>query len=143
MLNNSSPGQAVYEPFLGSGTTLIAAESTGRTCLGIEIDPLYVDVAVRRWQAFTGQQATLQMDGRTFEVVAAGRLPKSGRDAAIVSGRDRQSAGKPTGTTPDARERRTQTMAKATAMEKAAAQPAGATASQRPRPRTGRAKTAR
>ena len=59
MLNNSEPGEAVYEPFLGSGTTLIAAETTGRVCLGIELDPLYVDVAVRRWQAFTGKAATL------------------------------------------------------------------------------------
>ena len=54
MLNNSNPGQAVYDPFLGSGTTLIAAETTGRVCLGMELEPRYVDVAVRRWQAFTG-----------------------------------------------------------------------------------------
>jgi DNA modification methylase len=46
--NNTSPGQAIYDPFLGSGTTLIAAETTGRSCLGIELDPLYVDVAIRR-----------------------------------------------------------------------------------------------
>ena len=56
MLNNSSPGQAIYEPFLGSGTTLIAAQSSGRVCLGIEIEPLFVDVAIRRWQAFTGRR---------------------------------------------------------------------------------------
>ena len=43
--NNSSPGQAIYEPFCGSGTTIIAAEMTGRSCLAIEIDPAYVDVA--------------------------------------------------------------------------------------------------
>ena len=56
MLNNSNPGQAVYEPFLGSGTTLIAArEPAGGCASAIEIDPLYVDVAVRRWQAFTGE----------------------------------------------------------------------------------------
>ena len=67
MLNNSSPGQAVYEPFLGSGTTLIAAQTTGRSCFAIELDPLYVDVAVRRWQAFTGAKATLLADGRTFD----------------------------------------------------------------------------
>ena len=48
MLNNSNPGQAVYEPFMGSGTTLIAAETTGRACLGIELNPAYVDVAVER-----------------------------------------------------------------------------------------------
>ena len=69
--NNSSPGEAVYDPFLGSGTTLIAAQTTGRICLGLEIDPAYVDVAVRRWQAFTGEQAALLADGRSFDVIAA------------------------------------------------------------------------
>ena len=59
ILNNSSPGQAVYEPFMGSGTTLIAAETTGRVCLGIELNPAYVDVAVERWQRFTGQAGTM------------------------------------------------------------------------------------
>ena len=53
----SSPGQAVYDPFIGSGTTLIAAETTGRICLGIELNPAYVDVAIERWQRFTGQHA--------------------------------------------------------------------------------------
>jgi DNA modification methylase len=48
--NNASPGQAVYEPFSGSGTTIIAAEMTGRVCHAIEIAPAYVDVAVKRWQ---------------------------------------------------------------------------------------------
>lgn len=71
--NNSSPGQAVYEPFSGSGTTIIAAEMTGRYCHAIEIDPAYVDVAVRRWQDFAGQKATLEGDGRTFEEIAAER----------------------------------------------------------------------
>jgi hypothetical protein len=74
MLNNSSPGQAIYEPFLGSGTTLIAAQTSGRSCFAIELDPLYVDVAIRRWQAFTGDSATLLDDGRTFDAVAAERL---------------------------------------------------------------------
>lgn len=55
--NNSSPGQAVYDPFLGSGTTLISAEMTGRVCHGIELNPKYVDVIVERWQQFTGQKA--------------------------------------------------------------------------------------
>src|SRR5258705_1676083 len=54
MLNNSEAGDAVYEPFSGSGTTLIAAQAAGRTFFGVGIDPLYVDVAIRRWQAFTG-----------------------------------------------------------------------------------------
>lgn len=72
--NNSSPGQAVYEPFSGSGTTIIAAEMTGRACYAIELNPAYVDVAVKRWQDFTGQRAVLEGDGRTFEEVAEGRL---------------------------------------------------------------------
>ena len=56
MLNNSSPGQAVYEPFCGSGTTIIAAETIGRVCHAIEISPAYVDVAITRWQEFTRQE---------------------------------------------------------------------------------------
>jgi DNA modification methylase len=64
--NNSSVGQAVYEPFTGSGTTIIAGEITGRTVHAIELDPAYVDVAVLRWQVFTGQAATLEADGRYF-----------------------------------------------------------------------------
>lgn len=53
--NNSSPGQAVYDPFLGSGTTLIAAEMTGRQCIGIELNPQYCDVIITRWSNFTGK----------------------------------------------------------------------------------------
>jgi len=58
--NNSKPGDAVYEPFSGSGTTIIAAEQTGRTCYAIELNPAYVDVAVKRWENFTGQTAVLE-----------------------------------------------------------------------------------
>jgi hypothetical protein len=65
--NNSSPGQAVYEPFSGSGTTIIAAEMTGRSCHGIELSPAYVDVAVKRWQEFTGEKAVLDGAGQTFD----------------------------------------------------------------------------
>ena len=64
--NNSSPGQSVYEPFSGSGTTIIAAEQTGRRCYAMEISPTYVDVAVRRWQDYTGKQAILDGSGVTF-----------------------------------------------------------------------------
>jgi len=69
ILNNSSPGQAVYEPFMGSGTTLIAAESTGRVCYGLELNPAYVDVAITRWQNITGLKAILDGDGRSFEEI--------------------------------------------------------------------------
>ena len=55
--NNSSVGQAIYEPFSGSGTTIIAAEQTGRVCYAVELNPSYVDVAIKRWQDFTGQLA--------------------------------------------------------------------------------------
>jgi DNA modification methylase len=71
--NNSSPGQAVYEPFSGSGTTIIAGEMTGRHIYAIELNPAYVDVAITRWQDFTGQQATLDGDGRTFGELNAER----------------------------------------------------------------------
>jgi len=73
ILNNSSPGQAIYEPFMGSGTTLIAAETTGRVCLGIELDPAYVDVAIERWQQFTGEVAMLAETGGTFSNMKAER----------------------------------------------------------------------
>lgn len=59
--NNSSPGQAVYEPFSGSGTTIIACETTGRICYAMEIAPAYVDVAVKRWEDFTGKKAVLEV----------------------------------------------------------------------------------
>jgi DNA modification methylase len=75
LLNNSSPGQTVYDPFLASGTTLIAAETTGRCCHALELDPAYVDVAVERWQAFTGEEAVLEADGRTFREVTGERDP--------------------------------------------------------------------
>ena len=73
ILNNSSPGQAIYEPFSGSGTTLIAAETTGRSCHAIELDPAYVDVAIERWQAFTGQAAMLSGSDEPFAAVRAQR----------------------------------------------------------------------
>jgi DNA modification methylase len=72
--NNSSPGQAVYEPFSGSGTTIIAAEMTGRACHAVELSPAYVDVAVTRWQAFTGAEATLESNGRSFADIGAERV---------------------------------------------------------------------
>jgi len=70
ILNHTRAGEACYDPFLGSGSTLIAAESVGRICYGMDIDPRYVDVAVLRWQRFTGQNAALDGDGRTFEQIA-------------------------------------------------------------------------
>ncbi|MEN2787973.1 site-specific DNA-methyltransferase [Sphingomonas qilianensis] len=74
ILNNSSIGQAVYEPFMGSGTTLIAAQTSGRACYGMELNPAYVDVAVSRWQQLTGETATLDVGGGSFVETAATRL---------------------------------------------------------------------
>ena len=74
IVNHTKRGDAIYDPFLGSGTTMMAAELTERVCCGIDIDPRYVDVAVIRWQEFTGQEATLDGVGRTFEQVKAERL---------------------------------------------------------------------
>ncbi len=74
ILNHTKRGQAVYDPFLGSGTTLIAAEMTGRVCYGIEIDPKYCDVIVQRWQEFAGGVAKLEGDGRTFDEIHSERL---------------------------------------------------------------------
>ena len=85
ILNNSKIGETVYDPFLGSGTTVIAAETTRRKCLGVEIDPSYVDVIIRRWEAFTGAKATLAGDGRTFVEIAAERA-REGTDRPSVSG---------------------------------------------------------
>jgi DNA modification methylase len=73
IINNSVNGDLVYEPFAGSGTTIIAAESTGRTCLAMEIDPRYCDVIVERWQRFTGKDAVLDGSAASFGDVRNGR----------------------------------------------------------------------
>ena len=65
--NSSRPGDVVLDPFGGSGTTLIAAEKSGRVARLIELDPKYVDVIVRRWEDFTGKQATREADGVAFD----------------------------------------------------------------------------
>jgi len=69
--NSSRPGHKVLDPFGGSGTTLIAAEKSGRVARLIELDPKYVDVIVRRWQDWTGQQATREADGLAFDQAAS------------------------------------------------------------------------
>ncbi len=67
ILNHTRLGDMVYDPFLGSGTTMMAAELAGRVCYGLELDPRYVDVIIQRWERFTGKKATLESDGITFE----------------------------------------------------------------------------
>ncbi|MFZ1413179.1 MAG: DNA methyltransferase, partial [Defluviicoccus sp.] len=77
MRQHARPGEFCYEPFSGSGSQIIAGETTGRRVFAIEISPQYVDVAVKRWQAAAGKQATLDGNGRTFDEVAAERLPRA------------------------------------------------------------------
>lgn len=67
LLDVTSRDEIVFDPFLGSGSTLIAAEKTGRVCLGVELDPLYVDVAVQRYREVTGMAVFLEQTGETFE----------------------------------------------------------------------------
>ena len=74
LLDCSARGEVVLDAFLGSGTTLIAAERTGRICCGIELDPIYVDTAVKRWQRYTGDQASHASTGKRFDETAAEEL---------------------------------------------------------------------
>ena len=77
MRQHTRPGEVCYEPFSGSGSQIIAGEANGRRVFAIEISQQYVDVAVRRWQMATGKQATLDGDGRSFDAIAAERLPRA------------------------------------------------------------------
>jgi DNA modification methylase len=72
----SHRGNVILDPFIGSGTTLIAAEETRRRCCGIEIDPAYVDTAIRRWEQFTGGAARHAVSGRTFEAMGLLERPQ-------------------------------------------------------------------
>jgi len=74
LLDSTRRGDIVLDPFLGSGTTLMAAERTGRCCYGLELDLLYVEVILRRWQTYTGSPARLATSGATFDEVAAARM---------------------------------------------------------------------
>jgi DNA modification methylase len=75
--NSSRPGQLVLDPFGGSGTTLIAAEKAQRHAALIELDPQYADVIVRRWQEWTGKQATRESDGTAFDSLTGDGKPHS------------------------------------------------------------------
>jgi DNA modification methylase len=80
LLDLTNRSDVVIDPFLGSGSTLIAAEKTGRVCRGIELDPLYVDVIVRRYQTATGNPAVLVETGEAFDLLAG----RKSREAAPV-----------------------------------------------------------
>ena len=71
--NSSKSRDIVLDPFGGSGSTLIACEKTGRQARLVELDPRYCDVIIRRWQEWTGELATLEADGQSFDEIAAQR----------------------------------------------------------------------
>lgn len=89
----SKTDDVIAEPFSGSGTTIIAAEMTGRACHAIELAPAYVDVAVKRWQAFTGAEATLESTGQTFAETEASRTAPA-KPIAAAKPRTRVTAGR-------------------------------------------------
>jgi hypothetical protein len=100
IVNNSKPGDCVYEPFSGTGTTILSCELTERICLALEVNPAYVDVACLRWMKFTGQRAILESTGQTFEEVSEERYDparnsKESYDVAIDALREEHEA-KPT-----------------------------------------------
>ncbi len=78
ILDCTARGEIVLDAFLGSGTTLMAAERVGRICCGIEIDPIYIDVAIRRWQKYTGDVAIHSASGKRFDEIAAEREVRNG-----------------------------------------------------------------
>lgn len=83
ILNHTERGEVVYDPFLGSGTTLVAAAITERACCGLEIDPAHTDVIIRRWQQLLGCPARLEgHDGRRFDEVEQDRVRTGGMDGA-------------------------------------------------------------
>jgi len=108
ILNNSKPGDAIYDPFLGSGTTLIAAEMEGRHCYGLELHSPYVDVIIKRWQDYTGQQATHAETGQTFEQLCEERFDSADNskrcyDEAIDTLREEHERGREQGRAPSVR----------------------------------------
>jgi DNA modification methylase len=86
ILNSSGPGDVIVDLFGGSGSTLIACHRRARKCRLMEIDPLYADVIVRRWEAYTGQRAALSSDGRSFKEVADQRGQKKSDGSAHDKG---------------------------------------------------------
>lgn len=77
IINNSAPGDWIYDPFGGSGTTLMAAEMTGRFCAMMELDPVYCDMIISRWQKYTGKNGKLLSNGRDFAEVAMDRTDRN------------------------------------------------------------------
>jgi DNA modification methylase len=105
IVNHTRRGELVYDPFLGSGTTLIAAEMAGRTCYGLELDPKYVDVIIERWQKLTGQQARLD-GGASFAELRLQRQQERGTQPAASEEKPASATPKSGPTTPRRRARK-------------------------------------
>jgi DNA modification methylase len=86
LLDLTNRGDIVLDPFLGSGSTLIAAERTGRCCRGVEVDPLYIDVILRRYQAETGHSAVLEATGKMFDELRENRSRPRGDARGLAGG---------------------------------------------------------
>jgi hypothetical protein len=102
LLDLTNPDDLVLDHFLGSGSTLIACENSGRVCRGFELDPLYVDVIIKRWEATTGSSAVLEESGERFVHLAARRAAEAA-DANVTRPRDNfdgPSASQPNSTSP-------------------------------------------
>lgn len=90
--NNSKPNDRVYEPFSGSGNTIIAGLMTGRKVHAIKLSPTYVDMAVMRWEQCTGKPARRESDGLTFAEATANPMPtkaKAGRPIYVATAKDK------------------------------------------------------
>jgi DNA modification methylase len=92
LLDLTNRGDVVLDPFLGSGSTLIAAEKAGRICRGVELDPLYVDVIIRRYEAATGEAAILFETGETLQDLAARRAAETTRTEAEATRSEAEAA---------------------------------------------------
>jgi len=95
IMDVSSRGEIVLDGFLGSGTTVIAAERTGRRCFGLEFDPLYVDIIIRRWQALTGNHARHALSGSSFaelETEVEGKVDDEGKTRRRLQSRLQEAA---------------------------------------------------
>jgi DNA modification methylase len=92
ILNNSVGGDCVYDPFLGSGTTLVAAHQEGRICLGLELAPAYVDVIVERWAALTGLPVIHEATGKTFAETKAERHGGKKTRTTLIKGPKHKAA---------------------------------------------------
>ncbi len=103
LLDLTHRGEVVLDPFLGSGSTLIAAEQTGRVCRGVEIDPCYVDLIARRYEAVTGTAAVLEATGETFADLAQRRRSEAQPDAPATAATPAIAATPATGPEPEGR----------------------------------------